>query len=116
MILLDLTTYFYQNVIHVIFGFFVVMFISFATAVTMAQSNNIYDEKSFLEVIKKCVRIGLLVSALGAIIGFLPTHDKMLKLKLSKITNETVTEENVNKGIDEVQRVIKKLEDKYLGE
>ena len=45
----------------------------------------------------------------------MPTHGKMLELKIAKIKNEAVTAENLNKGIEAIERVSRKLECKYLG-
>ena len=52
----------------------------------------------------------------GLLFAFIPTHDKLLELKIAKIKNELVTEKNVNGTVDTVLRVAEKLECKYLGE
>ena len=44
----------------------------------------------------------------------IPTHDRILEVKIAKIKNEIVTGENVNKTIDEIGNILKKLEHKYL--
>ena len=57
----------------------------------------------------------MVMTFLICIVGSLvPSHDKILKLKISKLKNELVTEENVKSGINRVDEIAKKLEKKYL--
>jgi hypothetical protein len=61
---------------------------------------------------RSVLTVGLVIATIFA---FLPTHDKILDLKISKIKNEAVSQENINKGVDEIKRISRKLECKYLG-
>lgn len=58
---------------------------------------------------------GLMLLLLG-LTSFIPTHEKILQVKIEKIKNEAVSKENIDKGIGHIERVLKKLEVKYLGE
>jgi len=67
------------------------------------------------------VRVGATVFFLMFIVillplALMPTHGRILKLKIAKIKNETVTQENLEKGVQTLERIAKKLECKYLGE
>lgn len=55
------------------------------------------------------------VFIIGTGIGLIPTHEKLFRLKISKIKNEAVTKENLSQGIEAIERIGKKLECKYLG-
>jgi len=46
----------------------------------------------------------------------IPSHKKILAVKLDKITNEAVNKENINAGVDKIKDIVLKLEKKYLGE
>lgn len=63
---------------------------------------------------KKVVFIVCLFFLFFALLWMIPTHDKVLELKISKIKNEAITKENINKSVDKFTEVIEKLECKYL--
>lgn len=58
---------------------------------------------------------GLFVFSLIFLFGLLPTHNRILRVKVAKIKNEAVTSENVDSAVDTIERLGKKLECKYLG-
>ena len=47
--------------------------------------------------------------------ALIPTHSYMVQLKIEKIKNEAITKENLDKGLETIERVASKLECKYLG-
>lgn len=45
----------------------------------------------------------------------LPTHGKLLEVKIERIKNGAVNKDNINKSVEALERITKKLECKYLG-
>jgi len=57
--------------------------------------------------------LALLLFAIG--LALIPTHDRILQVKIQNIKNQAVTKKNLDKGIEHIERVLKKLECKHLG-
>ena len=66
-------------------------------------------------ILKRTRKGSLFLAGFFAILIIMPTHGKMLELKIAKIKNEAFTADNLNKGIETIKRVSRKLECKYLG-
>lgn len=64
---------------------------------------------------KKWIKAFLIIYIALLSISIIPTHDKILQLKISKIKNEAVNKENITKGVETLERIGEKLECKYLG-
>jgi hypothetical protein len=109
MKVLDIFTYVHDNIN---LGFESLLFIGIAeftiAVLSFASGDFAYLDHSYRFLFEGVALFGCLV------IDLVPTHDKILKLKLSKIKNEAVTKENVDQGITEVKRILKKFEKKYL--
>lgn len=70
-----------------------------------------YDEEETVKFIINSIKWFSLPCVLIFILTMLPTHGRILDLKISKIKNEAVNSDNVQK----IENVLKKLECKYLG-
>jgi len=109
---LDVTTYMDQVLGHMILATLSVIGVA-CIFILVANTYYQYDnEKTPVSQIKK---ISLTIWALLMIWCTVPTHDMILKVKLSKIKNEVVTKENINAGVERIDAMLKKLECKYIG-
>jgi len=45
----------------------------------------------------------------------MPSHKRILKVKVERIINEAVNKQNITKGVETLERIAKNLECKYLG-
>jgi len=114
---LDISTYIEMNG-----GAFILWFIM--TAFALIVSASVYFENARertsegVEPSKLYVRVPFFISLslfVVAVVWLMPTHEKILEVKIAKIKNEAVNKENIDKGIDTLERIGKKLECKYLG-
>ncbi len=108
---LDWSTYFVNNSIGLVIGFFVGLLAALFTVLIVGDS-----KMSGWKQATACLSSGLSTWLVVSTLMLLPSHDKILAVKLSKIKNEAVTKENIDKGVEHIERVLKKLETKYLGE
>ena len=105
---LDVSTYVVQNVA----GFFCFLGAGvFVGLILGGMIGEAIGKKAGLYVF--CGVVGL--SAMMGAFSLVPTHDKILAVKIAKIKNEAVTEENLRQGVEVIERIGKKLECKYLG-
>ena len=108
---LDISSYIVQQKGWLFCGILVGGFLSgLFTSIFVSQNPNFSTKKAV--AIFSAAWFMCLSSSI--IIGYLPTHDRLLELKLSKIKNTAITQENLNKGVEHIGRVLKKLECKYL--
>lgn len=107
---LDISSYIGLSIGATLTVMFIGMFATgIITGITAAESSS--NSKAFLYPL--CC--GIFFTIVLMVATMLPTHNKILQLKISKIKNEAVNKENVTKGIDTLERIGKKLECKYLG-
>ena len=133
MNILDLTTYinlyagkaigsiFILFLIFIVLGFASLPLVIKKTA-RLREKYPDYTERSDIETEMfsdhgaKFLRLFLAIGLpIGLIVGLLPSHDRILSVKIEKIKNEAVTEENLRQGVEVIERIGKKLECKYLG-
>jgi len=111
MSLLDISTYIIQNNVLVplalTIGVILFSFGPFLEGINFETGAGLESFKTFRTY---TLSLGVIITIVAAI----PTHEAILKLKISKIKNETVTQENLDAGINEVKKIGKKLECKYL--
>ena len=113
---LDISTYFMMNGVCNIIGSLAISSLFFIISFLCYLDHKIYNnELKFEGKYIKIPVILLLITMLLASTSLIPTHDKMFELKIAKIKNEAVTQQNLNSGIDEIKRISRKLECKYLG-
>ena len=60
-------------------------------------------------------KVVLIITALTAPLAVIPTPEELFKIRLGMLKYTMASPENVQKGMDEIQRVAAKLECKYLG-
>jgi len=115
---LDISTYIHMNLGSAVFAFFLSV-ISAGMFTGMRCDNSTFrdlkvdDKNHFIVQNFKWSFCVLIVGAL--FVGFLPTHDRILQVKIAKIKNEALTQANLNKGVEAIERITQKLECKYLG-
>ena len=110
---LDISTYIIQN-IGVVIGVAViamgVFFMGFCFFVSGEAS-----EKAAKIVGLTLIGAWIFVVLSAGVICLLPTHDRILRVKIARIKDEAVTDQNLRQGVDVIQRIGHKLECKYLG-
>lgn len=113
MSLLDIGTY----IALCLGGGIAVLLIAALTGVALALVTcEVILEEPMQEKARKTLFIAWLVVSLLLFVAVLfPSHDRILKVKIARIKNEMVTQQNINKGAAEIIRVVEKLECKYLG-
>jgi len=79
--------------------------------VTLGDPN--YQKESI--IFKSIIKFVSGFIILSTLILAMPTVDNMFKVRLSLIKFQLASPENLNKGADEIERIAKKLECKYLG-
>lgn len=115
---LDISTYFQMYIT----GSFMLCFIgsclvSLMIMLFLGSSTDMSPAEYFEQpkVLRTLIILITTLTLLSTIVGSLPTHDRIFELKISKMKNELVTKDNVNKGLDHIERIAEKLECKYLG-
>lgn len=63
-----------------------------------------------------CIFYTKLIFFISIFTTFMPTHRDIFRYKKDKIKNDLFNEENVNAGIERIDSIAKKLEQKYLTE
>jgi len=116
---LDVSTYIHMNLGAVIAAFFfgavIAGFFVAARCDTDAYRALKNDDEQFSFGIRNFKWVFGPILICTIFISFLPTHDRILEVKIAKIKNEALTQANLNKGVEAVERITKKLECKYLG-
>ena len=114
---LDISTYVFQNIGGFVLGWVICVIVCSVT-VAVYKENKHWREKEGI-VPSRLYRVAIVFSILfmlvSSALGFMPTHNKILEIKIERIKNEAVSKENIDKGLDTLERVGKKLECKYLG-
>jgi hypothetical protein len=64
---------------------------------------------------KKGLKITLPIFVITLSLGLIPTVDQMFKIRIGLLKLELTNKENVQVGVDEIGKIAKKLECKYLG-
>lgn len=107
---LDLTTYFANN------GFGIVVFTATVGLVSLSllMPLIIDDFISLKTSVISFVSATLTAFVVSSVICLMPSHEKILEVKIEKIKNEAVTKENISQGVETFERVLKKIECKYL--
>lgn len=106
---LDVATYVDQNLLGLLVLLIMSTLVSFFLVSALLENTN---DETQLKVFLCLALAGALISAT---VAMLPTHDKMVRLKIAKIKNEAITEANLSNGVKAIERIVGKLECKYLG-
>lgn len=108
---LDVTTYLLKGSV----SFFAITGVGFL--ISLIASGTVCDEIVFdnKNSRKICALIFIPVILIAFIVSFTPTHKRLLWVKIEKIKNEAVNEQNLRDGVKVIERIGKKLECKYLG-
>lgn len=105
---LDFSTYLIQN------SATVVIMVVLGLCISVAISGMMTDFGTLK--FKPVMRVLTLVVFLTVPpVTLLPTHGRVLAVKIERIKNEAVNKANIEKGIDHFSRIAEKLECKYLG-
>jgi len=110
---LDISTYLalsHWGVVLILSGLFSGLILTLFLAVCDAE----FDFKP-KRLIPGAIFLWLLITVGFTACELMPTHQRMVKLKIAKIKNEAFNQANVDKGIETLERISKKLECKYLG-
>lgn len=106
---LDISTYLVLNGGPVIAAMAVCSVASFVAIIaTSAEGGDV-------KMAMKIVFPSSLIAILACSTSLLPSHNKILEVKIERIKNEAVNKDNIDKGIETLERIGKKLECKYLG-
>ena len=106
---LDTCTYVMNCLPGLIGGMLASIFLSLLIAGCV--SNGFENEKHSGLALKISLPICFLFTLMVALI---PTHQRILEVKIAKIKDELVNKENVNKIGAEIELIVKKLNEKYL--
>ncbi|MCP3684561.1 MAG: hypothetical protein GY861_17990 [bacterium] len=106
---LDVSTYLINNLGLALFLLCMFMLLSFFTWAFE------YERTSDKNLANRTLQITVPISFFIFFAALLPSHDRILAVKIARIKNEAVNKENVTKGVETLERIGKKLECKYLG-
>ena len=84
-------------------------------AIAIHATEDNCEQKTMIGAMKFYKKVFVYMLVLNIAYGLIPTHDKIVRFKISKIKNSLVTSENVDAGIERVTKIADKLEKKYLG-
>lgn len=109
---LDVSTYIYlhSGSLAATTGLASVVILVLMSTLTVGE----YEDHGFKKLKSGFILIGLIWFAVS-FFALMPTHQKILAVKIARIKNEAVSKENVTKGVETLERIGKKLECKYLG-
>lgn len=106
---LDISTYLVLNGEPVIIVFTLACIVSFAVIMMCLEDGTNLKKPAII------LSGAAIIAMLGASTSMIPSHNKILEVKIERIKNEAVNKENIDKGIETLERIGKKLECKYLG-
>lgn len=105
---LDISTYLVQNgtACLVIFGMSSFVF-HFAFSSCAHEGNLARNLPSLI--------IAFVFANIIGVVTLIPSHERVMAVKIERIKNEAVNKDNIQKGVETLERIGKKLECKYLG-
>jgi len=88
---------------------------AFMVLFTMSKHTENEESEKCQAAYKKLLKYFLIVLVPTILIRSLPTVDDLWKIRIGLIKYQLASPENLNKGIQAIERLAKKLECKYLG-
>ena len=94
-------------------GFLAVCFL--CAGIVMIAYGKDFDEKWLTKLGKKSLAPSIITICFAFLLGIIPTINQLWKVRVGLIKLQLASPQNIEKGVETIERIGKKLECKYVG-